>query len=179
MNRHGERNGLLSGVQDHWESAEGLVRSGVSHMLLAMPHKPSILSYTQSQALAFAVSGNKKMDQVPGQGSCSSRGKGRVTSTKSRKTHQNQESELEVIMRVLPHSPKFKERREREVVDLEGATVGILPTFKLLYPLRLLQYQQLMRSKMPRITIRKPIPAALAREIDKSILVQKPYSRLW
>lgn len=54
-----------------------------------------------------------------------------------------------------------------------------LLTLKLLYPLRLLQYQQAMSSKIPRITVKIPIPAALAQEIDKSIWVQKPCSRLW
>lgn len=52
-------------------------------------------------------------------------------------------------------------------------------TFKLRYPLRLLQYQQLRSSRIPRITVRMPIPAALARETDKSTLVWKPCSRLW
>lgn len=42
-----------------------------------------------------------------------------------------------------------------------------------------LQYQQLRSSRIPRITVRMPIPAALARETDKSTLVWKPCSRLW
>lgn len=56
--------------------------------------------------------------------------------------------------------------------------VETLLTLKLLYSLRLLQYQQPMSSKDPRITVRIPIPAALAQEIDKSIWVQKSCSRL-
>ena len=74
----------------------------------------------------------------------------------------------------------FRERRRREVLELERLSGGnTLLTFKLRYPLRRLQYQQLRSSRIPRITIRMPIPAALARETDKSTLVWKPCSRLW
>lgn len=91
------------------------------------------------------------------------------------KTHQSQESELEVMSRMLPHSSEIqRNKRKRGPGSGRIPAVGTLPTFNLLYPLRLLQYQQPMNSKIPRITVKMPIPTALAQQIDKSILVQKP-----
>jgi hypothetical protein len=55
---------------------------------------------------------------------------------------------------------------------------GPLPTIKVLYPLRLLQYQQPISRAIPRTTIRMPIPAALDQEIGMSNRAQKHRSRL-
>lgn len=80
---------------------------------------------------------------------------------------------------VIPLPRTSEKEGEGKSWNWRDSAVITLLTFKLRYPLRLLQYQQLRSSRIPRITVRMPIPAALARETDKSTLVWKPCSRLW
>lgn len=76
--------------------------------------------------------------------------------------------------------PRTSEKEgEGRAWNWRDSAVETLLTFKLRYPLRLLQYQQLRSSRIPRITVRMPIPAALAQETDTSTLVWEPCSRLW
>ena len=73
--------------------------------------------------------------------------------------------------------PRTSEKEgEGRAWNWRDSAVETLLTFKLRYPLRLLQYQQLRSSRIPRITVRMPIPAALAQETDTSTLVWEPCS---
>lgn len=80
---------------------------------------------------------------------------------------------------MLPHCPAIQRKKGKRGRGAGWIPAGgALPTFRLpypLYPFRRLQYQQPRNSTSPRITVRTPIPAILAQEIDRPILVLLPH----
>lgn len=92
VKQQGEISRPLSQKQNQWEFPGGLVRPGASHMLpfavqedqdpCSCTPQMSVLSYTHSQALKFALRETKEMGQDSGWGSCQAEAKEELKSTK-------------------------------------------------------------------------------------------------